>query len=107
VLQLLDIGNVVPRSPIFVTLIMEVIHSSEMSVLTRATRYNIPEDGILHKPKTLWVQFGEELRLVLHEDNWSNAISLEYVGAWRCRECMGIHGLLQEELYFFSSPNYV
>jgi hypothetical protein len=39
-------ANIVPSSPIFVTLIIEVIRSIETSVLTRATRGNIPERGI-------------------------------------------------------------
>jgi hypothetical protein len=45
--RLLVIANV-SSSLILVSLKMEAQHSSETLVLTRATRRNIPEDGIFH-----------------------------------------------------------
>jgi hypothetical protein len=44
---LLVITKIVPSLPVLVTLMMEAILSPETSVLIRATRRHIPEDGIM------------------------------------------------------------
>jgi hypothetical protein len=58
-LRFLVTANVVPSSPIVVTLMMEALRSSETLILTRVTRHHIPEDGILllfsfDMTKTAW-----------------------------------------------------
>jgi hypothetical protein len=66
--RLLVTANVVPSSPILVTLIMEAIRSSETSVLIRPARSNIPEAGI---PLASGVSGG------LGRLNWKEFISKE------------------------------
>jgi hypothetical protein len=101
VLRLLVTANGVGRSPILVTLMMEAISSDETSGLTRFTRHNILENGILHshrrvnvKPDialTCWAlrrsnvcTVGHELGFNIPEDGIPHCLRRENRKSYKC-----------------------
>jgi hypothetical protein len=77
VLWLLADANIVPSSPILVTLMIEAIRSFDASVLTRATRRNIPNDGVLHS------YCRENLKSYIALTGW--ALELRYIVSCKVR----------------------
>jgi hypothetical protein len=82
-LRLIITANIVPNSQILPTLIMEEICCYETSVLTRTTRRNIPEDGILHShcPENLKSYISKKLVVLSLIRNLRDASDLDQAHA--------------------------
>jgi hypothetical protein len=70
-----NISNVVPNARILFTVMMEEIRSPKKSVLTRATRRHIPEDGILQSSRR------ENFKSCICSTGFSDVLAAEQSGS--------------------------
>jgi hypothetical protein len=112
--RLLVTAIVVPSSPILVTLMEEALSSSETSVLTRATRRNIPEDGIVHshrrenlKSYTTKGKFNIYGRDCSKQSTFAEHISLTYAVEAPYRECIRSGFLVQMWLFLLVLGTFI
>jgi hypothetical protein len=106
VLQLLVSANVIPSSPIPLTLVMEVIRSSKMSVNTTSPWHNIPEAGIL------WSHRRENLKSYVALTGWSllrrrNIVHVKYELGFHMPEGGMLHSHRRENLKSYIYMNWL